>query len=540
MRRGFLIVCTVITTIIIAVSFIYNRNYLWLFVIVGPIIVLGLIDVFQKKQALKRNFPLLGRTRYMAEWLRPKIYQYFVEPDTDGRPFSRLNRNIVYQRAKRVNDTTPFGTQLQVYEEGYEWMNHSIAALDGHDLNPDPRMLIGSKDCTQPYSASIFNVSAMSFGSLSKNAIMALNGGAAIGNFAHNTGEGGISPYHHKFGGDLIYQIGTGYFGCRTDDGNFDPELFKKETHAENVKMIEIKLSQGAKPGHGGILPARKATPEIAKIRNIEPYEAVLSPPFHKAFNTPVGLLQFIKRCRDLSGGKPVGFKLCVGHKSEFLAICKAMLETGIRPDFISVDGGEGGTGAAPLEFSNSVGVPNREGLTFVYNALVGFNLKKEITLISSGKILSGFDIFKAISLGADITYSARAMMMAVGCIQALECNHNTCPTGVATQDPELNKGLVVSDKKIRVANYHRETVKSFVELMAASGIDNPDKINREHVYQRVEQHLSRSYSQTYPYIPEGCLLDSGSTPRKWRKYMAQADPNSFVPKFTEVFVEED
>ena len=540
MRRGFLIVCTVITAIIIAVSFIYNRNYLWLFVIVGPIIVLGLIDVFQKKQALKRNFPLLGRTRYMAEWLRPKIYQYFVEPDTDGRPFSRLNRNIVYQRAKKVNDTTPFGTQLQVYEEGYEWMNHSIAALDGHDLNPDPRMLIGSKDCTQPYSASIFNVSAMSFGSLSKNAIMALNGGAAIGNFAHNTGEGGISPYHHKFGGDLIYQIGTGYFGCRTDDGNFDPELFKKETHAENVKMIEIKLSQGAKPGHGGILPARKATPEIAKIRNIEPYEAVLSPPFHKAFNTPVGLLQFIKRCRDLSGGKPVGFKLCVGHKSEFLAICKAMLETGIKPDFISVDGGEGGTGAAPLEFSNSVGVPNREGLTFVYNALVGFNLKKEITLISSGKILSGFDIFKAISLGADITYSARAMMMAVGCIQALECNHNTCPTGVATQDEELNKGLVVSNKKIRVANYHRETVKSFVELMAASGIDNPDKINREHVYQRVEQHLSRSYSQTYPYIPEGCLLDSGSTPRKWRKYMAQADPNSFVPKFTEVFVEED
>jgi len=540
MRRGFLIVCTVITAIIIAVSFIYNRNYLWLFVIVGPIIVLGLIDVFQKKQALKRNFPLLGRTRYMAEWLRPKIYQYFVEPDTDGRPFSRLNRNIVYQRAKKVNDTTPFGTQLQVYEEGYEWMNHSIAALDGHDLNPDPRMLIGSKDCTQPYSASIFNVSAMSFGSLSKNAIMALNGGAAIGNFAHNTGEGGISLYHHKFGGDLIYQIGTGYFGCRTDDGNFDPELFKKETHAENVKMIEIKLSQGAKPGHGGILPARKATPEIAKIRNIEPYEAVLSPPFHKAFNTPVGLLQFIKRCRDLSGGKPVGFKLCVGHKSEFLAICKAMLETGIRPDFISVDGGEGGTGAAPLEFSNSVGVPNREGLTFVYNALVGFNLKKEITLISSGKILSGFDIFKAISLGADITYSARAMMMAVGCIQALECNHNTCPTGVATQDPELNKGLVVSDKKVRVANYHRETVKSFVELMAASGIDNPDKINRDHVYQRVEQHLSRSYSQTYPYIPEGCLLDSGSTPRKWRKYMAQADPNSFVPKFTEVFVEED
>ncbi len=540
MRKGFLIIALLIALVIITLSIIFNLNYLWLFVLVGPIIFLGLIDVFQKTHALKRNFPLLGRTRYMAEWLRPKVYQYFVEPDTEGKPFSRLNRNVVYQRAKKVNDTTPFGTQLEVYNEGYEWMNHSIAALDGHDLDQDPRVLIGGKDCTQPYSASILNVSAMSFGSLSKNAIEALNGGAEMGNFAHNTGEGGISPYHKKHGGDLIYQIGTGYFGCRTDDGNFDAELYSKETLADNVKMIEIKLSQGAKPGHGGILPAKKATPEIAKIRNIKPYEAVLSPPFHKAFNTPVGLLQFIKKCRDLSGGKPVGFKLCVGHKSEFLAICKAMVETGIRPDFISVDGGEGGTGAAPIEFSNSVGVPSREGLTFVYNALVGFNLKKEITIISSGKILTGFDIFKAISLGADITYSARAMMMAVGCIQALECNHNTCPTGVATQDPELNKGLVVSDKKIRVANYHRETVKAFVELMAASGIDNPDKINRNHVYQRVEQHLSRSFSQTYPYIPEGCLLNAESTPRKWKKYMAQADPHSFAPKFEEVFVEED
>ena len=540
MRRGFLIIAILIAAVIIALSFIFNFNYLWLFALVGPIIVLGLIDVFQKTHALKRNFPLLGRTRYMAEWLRPKVYQYFVEPDTEGKPFSRLNRNVVYQRAKKVNDTTPFGTQLEVYNEGYEWMNHSIAALDGHDLNQDPRVLVGGKDCTQPYSASIFNVSAMSFGSLSKNAISALNGGAEMGNFAHNTGEGGISPYHKKHGGDLIYQIGTGYFGCRTDDGNFDDALFRKETQADNVKMIEIKLSQGAKPGHGGILPAKKATPEIAKIRNIKPYEAVLSPPFHKAFSTPVGLLQFVKRCRELSGGKPIGFKLCVGHKSEFLAICKAMVETGIRPDFICVDGGEGGTGAAPIEFSNSVGVPSREGLTFVYNALIGFNLKKEITLISSGKILTGFDIFKSISLGADITYSARAMMMAVGCIQALECNHNTCPTGVATQDPELNKGLVVSDKKIRVANYHRETVKAFVELMAASGLDDPDKINRNHVYQRVEQHLSRSYAQTYPYIPEGCLLESGSTPRKWKKYMAQADPNSFSPKFEEVFIEED
>ena len=540
MRQIFLIGSFLSIAIIALLSFFVSFNFLWLLVIVAPLVLLGLIDVFQKKQALKRNFPLVGRSRYMAEWLRPKIYQYFVEPDTDGRPFSRLDRNIVYQRAKKVNDTTPFGTQLKVYDEGYEWMNHSIAALDSHDLDSSPRVMIGGKDCAQPYSASVFNVSAMSFGSLSKNAVLALNGGAAIGKFAHNTGEGGISPYHKKQGGDLIYQIGTGYFGCRTKDGNFDPDLFREATAADNVKMVEIKLSQGAKPGHGGILPAKKVTPEIAAIRNIEPYKAVHSPPFHKAFNTPVGLLKFVKQCQDLSGGKPIGFKLCVGHKSEFLAICKAMIKTGIRPDFISVDGGEGGTGAAPLEFSNSVGVPGREGLTFVYDALVGFDLKKEVSIIYSGKVLSGFDIYKAISLGADITYSARAMMMAVGCIQALECNHNTCPTGVATQDPRLAKGLDVADKKVRVANYHLETVKSFVELMAASGLDHLDKLNRNHVYQRIDQHLSRSLNETYPYIAEGCLLDSQSIPPGWAKYMAQADSQSFVPKFQEVFVEED
>ncbi|MDA8693214.1 FMN-binding glutamate synthase family protein [Saprospiraceae bacterium] len=540
MRLIFLIASFLGLAIVALLSIFLSYKFLWLLAVIIPLVILGLIDVFQKRQALRRNFPLLGRTRYFAEWLRPKVYQYFVEPDTDGRPFSRLDRNIVYQRAKKVNDTTPFGTQLKVYNEGYEWMNHSIAALDSHNLDANPRVKIGGKNCAQPYSASVFNVSAMSFGSLSKNAVLALNGGAAIGKFAHNTGEGGISPYHKELGGDLIYQIGTGYFGCRAADGNFDSDLFREATSPDNVKMIEIKLSQGAKPGHGGILPAKKVTAEIASIRNIEPYKAVHSPPYHKAFNTPIGLLKFIKQCQELSGGKPVGFKLCVGHKSEFLAICKAMIETGIRPDFISVDGGEGGTGAAPLEFSNSVGVPGREGLTFVYDALIGFNLKKEIQIIYSGKVLSGFDIYKAISLGADITYSARAMMMAVGCIQALECNHNTCPTGVATQNPKLVKGLVVEDKKVRVANYHRETVKSFVELMAASGLDHLDKINREHVYQRVDQHLSRSLSETYPYIPEGCLLSSGDTPADWQKFMAQADPQSFVPKFQEVFIEED
>jgi len=419
-------------------------------------------------------------------------------------------------------------------------MNHSINPVDAHEMEEHPRVTIGGKTCKQPYSCSVFNVSAMSFGSLSKNAIMALNGGAAIGHFAHNTGEGGIAPYHDKYGGDLIYQIGTGYFGCRTKDGHFSPELFAERTKADNVKMVELKLSQGAKPGHGGILPAKKATPEIAAIRNIEPYKAVLSPPFHKAFDSPKGLLKLIEQMQELSGGKPIGFKLCIGHKSEFIAICKAMIETGIRPDFISVDGGEGGTGAAPLEFSNSVGTPAREGLAFAYNTLVGFDLKKDITLVASGKIVSGFDIYKAIALGADVCYSARAMMMAVGCIQALECNHNTCPTGVATQNPALVKGLDVNDKKVRVANYHHETVKAFVELMAAAGIDDLHKINRTHVYQRIDQHVSKSYYQLYPYIAEGALLSPESVPETWNEYMAMASADSFRPKFEAVFIDED
>ena len=540
MRKSFIFFSVLLIIGLILLSVFVSIIYLWFFLFFGPIILIGMIDIIQKKQAIRRNFPIVGRSRYLAEWLRPKLYQYFIEPDTDGRPFSRINRNIVYQRAKSVNDTSPFGTQLNVYNEGYEWMNHSIAALDPHDLDQHPRVKIEGPQCKQPYDCSIFNVSAMSFGSLSKNAIMALNGGAAIGNFAHNTGEGGISPYHDKFKGDLIYQIGTGYFGCRSKDGGFDAELFKKRTAEDNVKMVEIKLSQGAKPGHGGILPGKKVTPEIAEIRSIEPYKSVISPPYHKAFNTPIGLLEFIKQCQDLSGGKPIGFKLCVGHKSEFLAICKAMVKTGIKPDFITVDGGEGGTGAAPVEFSDSVGVPAKEGLTFAYNALVGYNLKKDITLISSGKIVSGFDIFKAIAMGADVCYSARAMMMAVGCIQALECNHNTCPTGVASQDPELVKGLDVTDKKVRVANYHNQTVKAFVELLAAAGLDNPDKINRMHVYQRVDQHLSKSYFKLYPYIAEGALLSNDSIPRSWKEYIAMADPESFRPRFEVVFVEED
>lgn len=521
-----------------ALIYFFGFHFIWVLFLVLPLVILGVIDIFQKKHAIRRNFPLVGRSRYIAEWLRPKLYQYFVEPDTDGRPISRMFRNIVYQRAKNVLDTAPFGTQLDVYAEGYEWMNHSIAALDSHRINEDPRVKIGGPDCLQPYDCSVLNVSAMSFGSLSKNAIMALNGGAAIGKFAHNTGEGGISHYHDKYGGDLVYQIGTGYFGCRSKDGNFDPELYAERTKAENVKMIELKLSQGAKPGHGGILPAKKVTPEIAKIRNIEMGKDVNSPPYHKAFSTPKGLLKLIKQMRDLSGGKPVGFKLCVGNKSEFLAICKAMIETGITPDFIAVDGGEGGTGAAPLEFSNSVGMPYKEGLAFVYDALIGFDLKKDITIIASGKIITGFHIFRAISLGADLCVSARAMMMALGCIQALECNKNTCPVGVATQDEALVKGLDVNDKKVRVAHYHKETVKSFVELMAAAGIDDPDKINRTHVHKRIIMNTNQRYDEIFPYLPKGSLLSQEQIPENWTKDMMLADSNSFSPRFEQVYTE--
>lgn len=524
------ILFAIISPILIALGAIYVWQPLWwLFIIIGPVIVIGMVDILQKKQTIRRNFPFVGHGRYILEDLRPKFYQYFVESDTDGTPISRIFRSIVYQRAKDVLDTSPFGTQLDVYAEGYEWMNHSIAPIDPHELDHDPRTKVGGPDCKQPYDASVFNISAMSFGSLSKNAIMALNGGAKIAGFAHNTGEGGISPYHNKFGGDLIYQVGTGYFGCRSKDGNFDPDLFRQRSTKPNVKMIELKISQGAKPGHGGILPAKKATPEIAAIRNIEPYKDVLSPPYHKAFSTPKGLLELIRQMRELSDGKPIGIKLCIGHKAEFLSICKAMIETGIKPDFIAVDGGEGGTGAAPLEFSNSVGMPIKEGLAFAYNALVGFGLKKDIKLFAAGKILTAFHMFRALALGADACYSARGMMFALGCIQALECNKNCCPVGVTTQKEHLVKGLVVSDKKVRVANYHKETVTAFVELLSASGLKHHDQINRSHVYRRIVMNQHQRYDEIYPYIPNGCLLKDSTVPDQWRHDMALSSTDQFI-----------
>ncbi|MEL6122385.1 MAG: glutamate synthase-related protein, partial [Bacteroidota bacterium] len=500
--------------------------------ILGALWLLGMRNYSQHQHSILRNFPLVGHGRYLADWLRPKIYQYFVEPDTDGRPFNRIFRSIVYQRAKEVLDTAPFGTQLNVYDTGYEWMNHSIAAIDYDTLDQDPRVKIGGPACLQPYEASILNVAAMSYGSLSKNAILALNGGASIGGFAHNTGEGGISPYHEEYQGDLIYQIGTGYFGSRSPDGGFSPDEYTKQATKPNVKMIELKLSQGAKPGHGGILPAKKVTQEIANIRGVEMGQDVLSPPYHTAFSTPMELMHFIQQLRDLSGGKPVGFKLCIGNKSEFLAICKAMIETQIRPDFIAIDGGEGGTGAAPLEFSNSVGMPMLDGLAYASNALIGFDLKKDITLIASGKVVTGYHIYRALALGADACYSARAMMMALGCIQALECNKNSCPVGVTTNDPHLMRGLVVKDKKHRVASFHRETVHSFVELMGASGHQDLQSINRADITRRTENNESLRYDQIYPYITRGCLLESGDCPASLRADYAISSPHQFKPVF--------
>lgn len=535
MRNEFIGFTIISLALVIGIAHFVWPPAWWILIILLPILLIGWYDMFQTKHAIMRNFPILGRGRYVMEDLRPKIYQYFIESDTDGAPISRIFRNIVYQRSKKDLDTTPFGTQLNVYDEGYEWMNHSISAVPSEKMNFDPRITIGGPNCKQPYDCSLFNVSAMSFGSLSSAAIKALNGGAKIGGFAHNTGEGGISPYHSDPGGDLIYQIGTGYFGCRSKEGSFDPDLFVERTKADNVKMIELKLSQGAKPGHGGILPAKKNTPEIAKIRSIKPGTDVLSPPYHKAFDTPIGLLQLIQKMQNLSGGKPVGFKLCIGHKSEFIAICKAMVQTKIYPDFISVDGGEGGTGAAPLEFSNSVGTPFKEGVAFVHDMLTGFGIRQHIKIISAGKIITGFHILRAIALGADACYSARAMMLALGCIQALECNKNSCPTGVATQDPELVKGLNVGDKAKRVASYHHETIHSFVELMAASGINNPQKINRTLIYRRVSMNEIKRYDEIYPYLKAGSLLNPATYPEAYRIYMEMATADSFSPQMANI-----
>ena len=504
MRKLF-IIYSLMAVLLIGLIAAYFPAILWSLLLVGPLILLGLYDYFQKEHAILRNFPLIGHFRYLFEAIRPEISQYFIETESSGRPFSRDQRSVVYQRAKKVLDTVPFGTIRDVYEVGYEWVNHSLQPV--HLVLRDLRIKVGGPDCKQPYSASLLNISAMSFGSLSKNAIEALSKGAKVGKFAHNTGEGGLSPYHLAGGGDLIWQIGTGYFGCRNHDGSFKEVIFQERATFPNVKMIEIKLSQGAKPGHGGILPAVKLSKEIATIRDVPMGHDVISPPAHSAFSTPVGLLQFVKKLRGLCGGKPVGFKLCVGKRREFLAICKAMVETGITPDFITVDGCEGGTGAAPLEFTDTIGAPLAESLIFVHNALVGYSVRERIRVIASGKVASGFGLIKRLALGADMCNSARAMMMALGCIQARRCNTNTCPVGVATQDPQLTAGLVVAEKYMRVANYHGETLESVCDIIGAMGLESPEKLRPWHIMRRTSPTEIKHYGEIYEFLGPGDLL---------------------------------
>ena len=496
----------------------------WALVIVAPMIAIGLHDALQNQHTILRNFPLLGHGRYLLEAVRPEIQQYFIESNIDAFPIDREFRAIAYQRAKGQLETLPFGTQRDVYRVGYEWCPHSIAPAE--PLEEAPRVEIGGPYCAKPYSASLLNVSAMSFGALSKNAVLALNAGAARGDFAHNSGEGGISAYHLEPGGDLIWQIGTGYFGCRTGDGAFDPQAFERQAANGAVRMIELKLSQGAKPAHGGILPAVKVSQEIAAIRGVPVGRTVVSPSAHKVFSTPRGLLEFLSEMRRLASGKPVGFKLCVGHRSEFFALCKAMLETGITPDFITVDGGEGGTGAAPLEFSNSMGMPARDAWVFVHNMLTGIGLRDRISIIASGKIFTGFHMVRAVALGADLCVSARGMMFALGCIQALRCNSDNCPTGITTQDPALVHGLHVADKAERVERYHAGTVQGFLEFLAAMGLRHPREIGPDHVFRRVSDTKVCRLSEMYDFAAEGQMLQEDGVPAEWSQEWRAAHPD--------------
>lgn len=507
----------------------------WLVVLAAALVTTGVIDLRQKRQALRRNYPILAHFRYFFESIRPEIRQYFLEDDTDAKPFSRNQRSIVYQRAKQETDKRPFGTQLDVYQAGYEWINHSIApaAMAGHDF----RVGVGNHpDCprAQPYEASVFNISAMSFGSLSANAILALNGGAKQGGFMHDTGEGSISRYHREHGGDLVWEIGSGYFGCRNEDGSFCEERFIENATSAQVKMIELKLSQGAKPGQGGILPGAKVTIEIARARGVMPGRDCLSPAAHSAFSTPIGMLHFIDRLRTLSGGKPTGFKLAIGHPWEFFGIAKAMLETGIVPDFIVVDGGEGGTGAAPVEFSDHVGTPLQEALLLVHNTLVGANLRDKVRIGASGKIISAFDIARTIALGADWCNAARGFMFALGCVQSQSCHTDRCPTGVATQDEQRQGALDVPDKVARVANYHRNTLSALAQLIAAAGLHHPNELKPHHLVRRVSPNQVKLASALLPYLRPGQLLDASQLnglPPVFGLYWPVSQANSFHPR---------
>jgi glutamate synthase domain-containing protein 2 len=519
--------------LLISIPIAWIHPWIWVITLIsGGLSALGFCDLVQKKQSIRRNYPILGHLRFFLEYLRPEIRQYFLEEDAQETPFSRNQRSIVYQRAKDVIDKRAFGTLQNVYAAGHEWINHTIVPSKIEDSNF--RVRIDGEEGAEPYHLSVFNISAMSFGALSANAILALNKGAKLGGFAHDTGEGSISRHHREFGGDLIWEIGSGYFGCRTADGRFDPARFAEQANDPQVKMIEIKLSQGAKPGHGGMLPGPKVTPEIAEARGVTIGVDCISPAFHSEFTTPVELLKFVARLRTLSGGKPTGFKLCIGHPWEFMAIARAMVETGILPNFIVVDGAEGGTGAAPVEFADHVGTPLREGLLLVHNTLVGLNLRHRIKIGASGKIITAFDIARTMALGADWCNAARGFMFALGCIQAQACHTGKCPTGVSTQDALRQRSLVVPDKAERVANFHRNSLAALAELIAAAGLTHPDQLRPEHLIRRISSTKICSAAELYEFLSPGELLSGTPRVQLFARYWPQVSSGSFALKGNE------
>ncbi|HYW93766.1 MAG TPA: FMN-binding glutamate synthase family protein [Gammaproteobacteria bacterium] len=512
---------------VIGAVYVFWHPIAWLLVLAVPYILIGLYDINSPHNVL-RNYPVIGHLRYMMEFISPEIRQYFVETNQSGRPFNREMRTLIYRRSKGNGDTLPFGTQQDITVQGYDFAYHSLAPR----VPPaeTARIAVGGPQCSHPYDASRLNISGMSFGALSGNAILALNRGALLGGFAHNTGEGGLSRYHLRHGGDIVWQIGTGYFGCRTPDGGFDPEQFREKARLDAVKMIEIKLSQGAKPSHGGVLPGVKVNGEIAAARGVALGEDCISPPAHSEFGSPEGLLEFVARLREMSGGKPVGFKLCLGIRSEFLAICKAMRSTGILPDFITVDGAEGGTGAAPVEFTDNLGTPINEGLAYVHSALTGAGLRENIRLIASGKVATGFDMVIKHALGAELCNVARPMMFSLGCIQALRCNTNTCPTGVTTQDPRRSRALDVETKHVRVRNLHGATLKSFLDLTGALGHDDPDRLTPDLIWHRRTDGPAVTYADIYSFLRPNQLLEGVSLPADWEGAWHRADARSFRP----------
>ncbi|MDB5663964.1 FMN-binding glutamate synthase family protein [Cypionkella sp.] len=504
----------------------YAEGLELLSVIMAAFVALGVHDLLQTRHAILRNYPIIAHMRFLLEDIRPELRQYFFEGDKDGAPFPRDKRAIVYQRAKKDLDKRPFGTMYDVYQEQYEWLHHSIAPRPAAPIDA-MRVNIGLGP--QAYSASLLNISAMSYGALSANAIRSLNRGAKAGGFFHDTGEGGVSPYHREFGGDLVWELGSGYFGARNMAGGFDATLFAEAAADPQIKMVELKLSQGAKPGHGGVLPAAKVTAEISAIRGVPMGQDCVSPASHSEFSTPTGLLEFVARMRELSGGKPAGFKLCIGHTWEFMAICKAMLETGITPDFIVIDGKEGGTGAAPLEFMDHVGMPLRDGLSFAHNALIGVGLRDKIKIGASGKITSAFDMAKILALGADWCNAARGFMFAVGCIQAQSCHTGLCPTGVTSQDPARQRAIVVPDKAERVTNFHHNTLHALAELVAAAGLSHPEELRPHHFQRRASSDKVISFAEQYEQLKSGQLLADPASSPHFRDAWALSSANSFA-----------